>query len=52
MYKFSTDYWDKVCHFIALYRTPNQSHDEFNSLIKYLELNLDKATNFNQFLVA
>ena len=29
------------CHFIRLYRSPNQSHDEFNLLIKNLELKLD-----------
>ena len=38
---------DKLCHFITLYR----SHDEFNSFIKNLELNLDKATTFNPFFV-
>ena len=42
---------DRLCHFIMLYRSPNQSHDEFNSFIKSLELNLDKATTYNPFLV-
>ena len=42
---------DKLCHFITFYRSPNQSHDEFNSFIKSLELNLDKATSYNPFLV-
>ena len=42
---------DKLCHFITLYRSPNQSHDEFNSFIENLELNLDKATTYNSFLV-
>ena len=38
--------------FIAFYRSPNQSHDEFNSLINNVGLNLDKVTtNFNPFLV-
>ena len=41
---------DKLCHFITLYRSPKQSHDEFNSFIKNLELNLDKATTYNPFL--
>ena len=40
-----------VCHFIALYGSPNQSHDEFNLFMKNLEFNLDKATAFNPFLV-
>ena len=42
---------DKLCHFILLYRSPNQSDDYFNSFIKSLELNFDKATTFNPFLV-
>ena len=42
---------DKLCHFITLYRSPNQSHDEFNSFIKNLEFNLDKTTTCRPFLV-
>ena len=42
---------DKLCHFITLYRSPNQCHDEFNSFVKNLKLNLGKATTFNSFLV-
>ena len=42
---------DKLCHFIAFYRSPNQSHYEFNLFIKNLELNLNKATTYNSFLV-
>ena len=34
----------KMCHFITLYQSPNQSHNEFNLLIKSIELNLDKTT--------
>ena len=51
MYKFPFDYGDKLCHLIMLYRSPNQSHDEFNLFIKNPELNLDKATTYNPFLV-
>ena len=41
---------DKVRHFIAFYRSPNQPHDEFNLFIKNLELNLlDKETTFALF---
>ena len=39
----------KLCLFISLYRSPNQSHDEFNSFKKNLDLNLDKATTYNPF---
>ena len=42
---------DKLCHSITLYRSPDQSHDEFNSFIKNLELNLDKVTTDKPFLV-
>ena len=42
---------NKLCHFIMLYRSPNQSHDKFNSFVKNLELNLDKATPYNPFLI-
>ena len=42
---------DELWHFITLYRCPNQSHDEFSLFIKNLELNLDKATTYNSFLV-
>ena len=42
---------DKLCHFIMLYGSPNQSHNELNSFIKNLEWNLDKASTYNLFLV-
>ena len=32
---------DKICHFITFHRSFNQYHDELNSFIKNLELNLD-----------
>ena len=34
---------DKLCNFIALYRSPNQSQDLFESFKKNLELNLESA---------
>ena len=43
---------DKLCHFITLYRSCNQSHNEFSLFIKNLELDLDKVTTYNSFLVA
>ena len=49
-YKFYLIIGDKLFHFIILYWSPNLSHDEFNSFIKNLELNLYKATNYNPFL--
>ena len=39
---------DKLCHFITIYQSPKQSHDEFNSFIKNLKLDLDKATTCNR----
>ena len=32
---------DKVCNFISLYRSPNQSLEEFETFADNLELNLD-----------
>ena len=42
---------DKVCHFTTLHQSSNQSHDDFDSSIKNLELNLDKVLNFKPLLV-
>ena len=42
---------DKICHFIMLYQSSNQSHDEFSLFIKNLEFDLNKATTYNSFLV-
>ena len=50
MYKFSSDYWWQAVS--LYYRSSNQSHGEFNSFIKNLKLNLDKATTCNPFLIA
>ena len=41
----------KVCHFITVYRSPNQSLGQLNSLIRNLQLNLEKVANCNPFLV-
>ena len=41
---------DKLCNFITLYRSPNQSQDDFESFINNFELNLDSAMVNNPFL--
>ena len=33
---------DKQCNFVALYRSPSQDQDEFDSFSKNLEITLDK----------
>ena len=42
---------DKVCNFISLYRSPNQSLDEFETFADNLELNLDTIVLNNPFLI-
>ena len=41
---------DKLCNFISLYRSPNQSQDDFESFIKNLEYNLDSVMVNNPHL--
>ena len=41
---------DKLCNFVALYRSPSQSQDEFEKFAKNLELNLDTVSANNPFL--
>ena len=42
---------DKPCNFIALYRSPSQSQDQFESFKENLGLNLESAVQNNSFLV-
>ena len=42
---------DKICNFIALYRSPSQSQDLFKSFKENLELNLESAVQNKPFLV-
>ena len=42
---------DKLCNFIALYRSPSQSQDLFKSFKENLELNLESAVQNNPILV-
>ena len=41
---------DKLCYFVALYRSPSQSQDEFETFAKNLELNHDTISADNPFL--
>ena len=41
---------DKLCNFISLYRSPNQSQDDFESFINNLEYDLDSVMVNNRFL--
>ena len=40
----------KLCNFVALYRLPSQSQDEFETFAKNLELNLDAISANNPFV--
>ena len=42
---------EKLCNFIALYRSPSQLQDLFESLKENLELNLESVVQNNPFLV-
>ena len=41
---------DKFCNFVALYRSPSQTQDEFQKFSNNLELNLGTLTQKNIFL--
>ena len=42
---------DKLCNFVALYRSPSQTQDEFEKFYDNLELNLGILSQKNPFLV-
>ena len=42
--------WCKLCRFVSLYRSPNQSKDDFESFANNFELNIDAVTVNNPFL--
>ena len=48
---FEISFAGKVCNFISLYRSPNQSHDIFETLVDNLELSLDTIPNKNPSLI-
>ena len=42
---------DKQCNSVALYRSPSQDQDEFDSFSKNLEITLDKLALNNPFML-
>ena len=48
---FEVKIGDKTCNFISLYRSPTQTKDEFENLIKNLEINLEHIANKSPFLI-
>ena len=40
---------DRLCSFISLYRSPNQSYDDFESFLDNFELPLDTLAQKNPF---
>ena len=42
---------DKICNFVSLYRSPNQSEDDFENFCKNFELTLDAVSATNPFLM-
>ena len=42
---------DKICNFVSLYRSPNQSEDDFENFCKNFELTLDAVSAANPFLI-
>ena len=42
---------DKLCQFVALYRSPNQTKDKFEKFSDNLELNLGTLPQINPFLL-
>ena len=43
---------DKTCNFVSLYRSPNQSENDFQNFCDNFELTLDAVSATNLFLVA
>ena len=42
---------DKICDFVSLYRSPNQSEDDFENFCNNFELTLDAVSATNPFLI-
>ena len=42
----------KCCKFICLYRSPSQTNDEFESILKHFELTLDKIHEDSPFMIS
>ena len=43
---------ENLCSFIVPYRSPSQTHDDFENFMKHFELNIDKINKKNPFLFA
>ena len=41
---------ENLCSFIILYRSPSQTHDDFENIMNIFELNLDEINRKNPFL--
>ena len=48
---FEISFGGKLCNFISLYLSPSQSLDVFEKFADNFELNLDKVTNRNPYLI-
>ena len=42
---------DKICNFVSLHRSPNQSEDDFENFCNNFELTLDAVSATNSFLI-
>ena len=42
---------DKICNFVSLYRSQNQSEDDFENFCNNFELTLDAVSATNPFLI-
>ena len=42
---------DKICNFVSLYRSPNQSEDDFGNVCNNSELTLDAISATNPFFI-
>ena len=51
MYNLWNKLGDKICKFVSLYRTRNQSEDDFENFCYNFELTLDAVLATNPFLI-
>ena len=49
---FELEIGDKLCRFIALYRSPSQTQDDFLLFSQNFELTLEKLSENNPYLLA
>ena len=48
---FELQIGDKICNFVALYRSPNQSKDDFEIFVDNFEMTLELLAQKNPFLL-